>query len=78
MKGKVIDLEVLEQRRVLINRPLNNEISSTLASEEVEKAKRNWKRIVQQGKTLQEEELLDKYSVSIDSNNPKVSVIRKK
>ena len=34
---KVIDLEVLEQRRVLINGLLNNEISSTLASEEVKK-----------------------------------------
>jgi len=39
MKGKVIDLEVLEQRRVLINGPLNNEILSSLASKEVEKAK---------------------------------------
>jgi len=33
---------------------------------------------VQQGETLREEELLDKYSVLINSNNPKASVIRKK
>ena len=48
------------------------------ATLEVEKVKQEWIRIVMHSKQLKEEELLDKYSISIDDHSLRASVIRKK
>ena len=55
-----------------------NEVSISKAKEKLAKAEKKWKEVVEYGRELYKKELLDRYNIEIERENPKIKWFWKK